>query len=75
VWRRIVRFVLSPLLGIGIVVHEVFLVKEPRELAVIAGLVLLGVPLDSAAKLLGRPTDSDASSSTTPRRPPSSSEE
>jgi hypothetical protein len=63
------------LLGTGIVIHEVFLVKAPRELAVVAGLLLLGVPLDSAAKLLGRSTDSAPSSPTTPPKSPSSLEE
>lgn len=70
-WRRIIRDMLSPLLGLGIEVHEVLFAAEPRQLAVILGLLLIGVPIDSAARLLGRSTDS---SLPTPPSSPSLSE-
>lgn len=74
-WQMWLRDILSPLLGLGIEVHEVVVAPEPRYLAVITGLVLIGVPVDAAIRVLsGRPggTPPDSPPPTPPKQPSSS---
>lgn len=71
-WTRLTRDVLCPLVGLAIEVHEVALAAEPRELAVLAGLLLIGVPIDAAARLLALrqlPQQPDSSPPTQPSVP------
>jgi hypothetical protein len=74
VWQRLLRDALCPLVGLLIEIHEVTIAAEPRYLAVVVGLVLLGVPVDAALGVLaGRRNGSSGSPPPTPPRPPSSS--
>jgi hypothetical protein len=80
VWRTLLRDVLAPLVGLGICVHEVLVASEPRYLAVVLGLVLLGIPVDAAVKALSGwrglppPNSPPNSPPPTPPRAPSSPE-
>lgn len=51
VWSRWIRDILSTLTGLYIEVHETVVPVEPRPLAVITGLLLIGIPVDA---MLGR---------------------
>lgn len=66
----LIRDLLSPLVGLAIEAHEVALADEPRYLAVVVGLVLVGIPIDGALRALsgGRGPSSPA----IPPSPPSS---
>ncbi len=72
-WRTLIRDLLSPLVGLAIEVHEAVWADEPRYLAVIAGLVLVGVPIDSALRALSG--GQAPSSHATPPSAPSSAPE
>lgn len=69
-WARILRDVISPLAGLAIEAHEVLVVAQPREWAVVAGLLLLGVPVDQAASLLGAQLRARSSDSSPPASSP-----
>jgi hypothetical protein len=53
-WHKILRDVLSPIVGLGIEIHEVVFAPNPREAAIVVGLLLIGIPVDAAARLVGR---------------------
>lgn len=76
-WRTLLRDVVSPLIGLGILLHEVLVAAEPRYLAVLTGLILLGIPVDAAVRALagwrGLPPPGPPSSPPTIPPSPSSS--
>lgn len=74
-WARLIRDVAAPLAGIGIEVYQAVWAHPTSEMVIVAGLVMIGVPLDAALALLGRqltspPASPPESSPTTQSRPP-----
>lgn len=72
-WLNVVRDIVSPLLGIGIMVHEMFLIPEPRYIGVATAFVLMGLPLDALLRVLSfRTSSSDTQLPSVPPSLPSS---
>lgn len=69
-FRTLIRDLLSPLVGLAIEAHEVVLAAEPRYIAVVVGLVLVGIPIDTALRALSG--GAGPSSPVTPPSAPSS---
>jgi hypothetical protein len=72
-WQSLIRDVVSPLTGLGLEVHEAAIAASPRYLVVMAGLVLIGIPLDAAISALSKLPGSGAGPSSPATPPPSAS--
>ncbi len=65
--KNLIQNILSPLIGLLIEINEVVRQPEPRYLAVAAGFILMGIPVDATLRVLqARSTDISALSSGQP---------
>ncbi len=51
-WRKILRDVICPIIGVAALIREIFILPEPRYFPVAIAFVMIGLPLDALLRLL-----------------------
>lgn len=75
-WRKVLRDIVCPSIGVVTLVREIFILQEPRYFPVAIAFVLIGLPLDALLRLLSvRVSLSDTQSQSTVQSLPSSTGE